>query len=781
MKEEIDRGITIKSTGVTMAFRYSEEHAVDGQGGEHYLLNLIDSPGHADFSAEVTAALRVSDGALVVVDCIEGVCVQTETVLRQAIAERVCPTLMLNKLDRVFLELQMDGEQAYHCFRKAIESVNVVVAPFSQSFEVADLDLDPRKGNVAFGSGLMGWAFTLKDFAKLYAPKFKMSVPEMMDKLWGDVFLDAEQSKWRMGSPEEHLKRGLKRSFVQFVIEPLMALISSIRSGKHKKLEKMLSNIGLTHAVKSEEISNLEPKALMKKVLGKWLPCADALLEMMVLGLPSPAKAQAYRAQVLYDGPMDDAAAQAIVACDSKGPLMMFVSKMIPADVPGRFLAFGRVFSGTIRPNEPVRILGPNYDLNTGKDIYRKSITKVLVMVGSQGKEVDDVPCGNNVALVGVDNYLVHAGTITSLSDAQGFKMMKYTVSPVVRVAVDVKSSHDLPKLIESLRRLQKADNMVQCLREETGEHIIAAAGELHLEVCLKQLEEFTQSPLKVSDPIVSHRETVEATCGEQCLTKSANGLNRLFGATSAMPDGLSEAIEEGVVHPSDEFKVRARTLEAKFGMDATEMRRIWAFGPDATGPNLLVDSTHGIQNLSDIRDSCVAGFQWAMKEGPLTEEPCRGVIVRLNDALVHPDSAHHSSQQVLPAMRSLCHTSILSSEPSLMEPVFQVNISTHAQEVVGTVYNSVAQRRGQVFEEVHGADNSSIMWSAYVPVAESFGLSEALRKATSGRAAVTMQFHHWERLKFGDVLDPTSKAHGVALKVRARKGLDPNMPVRRG
>ena len=123
---------------------------------------------------------------------------------------------------------------------------------------------------------------------------------------------------------------------------------------------------------------------------------------------------------------------------------------------------------------------------------------------------------------------------------------MKFSVSPVVRVAVEAKNPSDLPKLVEGLKRLAKSDPMVQCSIEGSGEHIVAGAGELHLEICLKDLEEdHACIPLKKSDPVVSYRETVSSESKQTCLSKSPNKHNRLFMRATAFPEGLAEDIDK--------------------------------------------------------------------------------------------------------------------------------------------------------------------------------------------------------------------------------------------
>jgi elongation factor 2 len=480
-QDEQDRCITIKSTGVSLYYEYDW----DSSGTPHpYLINLIDSPGHVDFSSEVTAALRVTDGALVVVDCVEGVCVQTETVLRQALQEKIKPVVMVNKVDRSLLELQLDAESMYQNFCRIIENVNVIISTYEDE-SLGDVQVYPNKGSVAFGSGLQGWGFTLSKFARIYSQKFKIDQERMMEKLWGDNFFDAAGKKWKKTGIADS-GQSLKRAFVAFVMEPIQKLAKEVMDGNEERYNKMLTSLEI-HL--STDDRTKEGKKLLKAIMQKWMNAADALLEMIVVHLPSPKRAQKYRTDYLYEGPPDDECATAMRECDPNGPLMMYVSKMVPTTDKGRFFAFGRVFSGTIATGQKVRIMGPNYQPGKKDDLFCKSIQRTILMQGRCIEPIADVPCGNTVGLVGVDQYILKTGTITTSETAHNIRVMKYSVSPVVRVAVMAKNAADLPKLVDGLKKLSKSDPLVQCYSDEaTGEHIIAGCGELHIEICLKDL-----------------------------------------------------------------------------------------------------------------------------------------------------------------------------------------------------------------------------------------------------------------------------------------------------
>eukprot|EP00850_Spirogloea_muscicola_P007007 SM000034S12761 [mRNA] locus=s34:653101:657578:+ [translate_table: standard] len=772
--DEAERGITIKSTGISLYYQITDE-ALQGMVGERdgndYLINLIDSPGHVDFSSEVTAALRITDGALVVVDCIEGVCVQTETVLRQALGERIRPVLTVNKMDRCFLELQQDGEEAYRSYNRVIENANVIMATYEDEL-LGNVQVYPDKGTVAFSAGLHGWAFTLTNFAKMYADKFKVDSKKMMERLWGENYFDSATRKWTTKNTGAST---CSRGFVQFCYNPIKQVIETAMQNEKDKLWPMLNKLNVN--MKSEE-KELVGKPLMKRIMQNWLPAQSALLEMMIWHLPSPATAQRYRVENLYEGPLDDIYANAIRNCDSTGPLMLYVSKMIPASDKGRFFAFGRVFAGKVSTGMKVRIMGPNYVPGQKKDLYVKSVQRTVIWMGKKQESVEDVPCGNTVALVGLDQFITKNATLTneSATDAHPIRAMKFSVSPVVRVAVQCKVASDLPKLVEGLKRLAKSDPMVVCQIEESGEHIVAGAGELHLEICLKDLQDdfMGGAEIIVSDPVVSFRETVLEKSNHICMSKSANKHNRLYFEARPLEDGLAEAIDDGRVGPRDDPKVRSQILTSEFGWDKEVTKKIWCFGPDTTGPNMVVDMCKGVQYLNEIKDSVIAAMQWASKEGVLADENMRGVAFEVCDVVLHADAIHRGGGQVIPTARRVMYACQLTAKPRLLEPIYLVEIQA-PEGALGGIYGVLNQKRGHVFEEMQRPGTPMYNVKAYLPVIESFGFSAQLRAATSGQAFPQCVFDHWEMLN-SDPLEVGTQAATIVADIRKRKGLKPNV-----
>merc|ERR1712060_753518 len=452
--------------------------------------------------------------------------------------------------------------------------------------------------------------------------------------------------------------------------------------------------------------------------------------------------------------------------CDSNGALMIFISKMVPTNDKGRFYAFGRVFGGTVATGQKVRIMGPNYVPGSRNDLHVKNIQRTVLMMGGKVEAVADVLCGNTVGLVGVDQFLMKQGTISDSEEAHCIKVMKYSVSPVVRVAVEVKNASELPK----------SDPLVVCTTEESGEHIIAGCGELHVEICLKDLEEeYAKCPIKKGDPVVSYKETVSAESSQICLSKSPNKHNRIHCTACPLTDDLSQEIEDDKIGSKQEPKERARRLQDNFEWDPNDAKKIWCFGPDTTGPNMLVDVTKQVQYLNEIKDSMEAAFQWATKEGAMTDENMRGIRFNIQDVTLHADAIHRGGGQIVPTARRVFYASQLTAEPRFQEPIFLVEIQC-PDDAVGGIYQCLSQRRGIVRAEDPVAGTPLVNIKAYLPVAESFGFTQALRAATSGRAFPQCVFDHWEEMN-GDPFEPSSKAAANVAAIRQRKGLREGIP----
>jgi elongation factor 2 len=297
----------------------------------------------------------------------------------------------------------------------------------------------------------------------------------------------------------------------------------------------------------------------------------------------------------------------------------------------------------------------------------------------------------------------------------------------------------------------------------------------LHLEICLKDLEEdHAQVPLKTGDPVVPYRETVQTESSVVALSKSPNKHNRIFMKAMPIDEQLSNDIEAGKITPRDDPKARARTLVDDFGWDATDARKIWCFGPDTTGPNLLVDVTKGVQYLNEIKDSCVAAFQWATKEGVCAEENMRSCRFNVMDVTLHADAIHRGGGQIIPTCRRVVYASVLTATPGLLEPVYLVEIQC-PEQAMGGIYGVLNRRRGHVISEEQRPGTPLYNVRAYLPVNESFGFTADLRSQTGGQAFPQCVFDHWQLMN-GTPLEP-GKVQDIVKAVRKRKGLTEEIP----
>ena len=748
----------------------SLHYKMENNENNGFLINLIDTPGHIDFSSEVKAALRISDGALVIIDCYGSVCLQTEKVLKQALGERIKPVIMINKMD-LFVE-NLETEEIYQSLQRTIQSTNTIISTYKDD-KLGEIQVFPHKGTVAFGSAKFGWCFTLDKFASMYASKFGVSKEKLLNKLWGDHFFDSQAKKWINKSINDK-GNTLKRGFCQFILDPIRILSKRIINNEKVKYIKILESINIS--LSSDELDQ-SGNVLLKIVMRKFLPADECLLHLFIHHLPSPVIAQKYRFEHLYNGPLDDECAKAISNCDPNGPLMLCISMMIPTYDKRRFYTFGRIFSGTIRVGQSVRILGCDYTPGKRDDLTVKDITNIRFTVGNSLENIQDCSCGHLISLIDMDRPIVKSALITSSEDAHNFKKMNFSISPLIRVAAEVKNASDLPHLVEGLRILAKSDSSIDCYADkDTGEHIIAGVSELHLEICLIDLEEFCGIPLRLTFPFISYRETISKQSSQVILTKSPNKHTRLYMTGEPLPNGLIEDIENGKCNATDDFKLRAKFLQDEYGIDQNDGRRIWCFGPDNTGPNLLMDQTRGVQYLNEIKDSCSIAFSWVTREGILINELLRGTRFNILDATLHTNSIRRGTGQIIPTCRRCIYGAQLSAAPRLLEPVNLVEIQCD-KNYVKDVYDILNRRRASIFTEEQRSDIPSFIIKAYLPVSESFGFTDDLTSQTNNQAFPQCVFDHWQMVD-GDPLDPTSKVSKIVSSIRTRKGLKEELPL---
>ncbi|KAM3406038.1 hypothetical protein ACQJBY_000219 [Aegilops geniculata] len=787
--------MSIRSAGTSLLYEMNNESFKSYKGerdGDQYLVNLIDSPGHTDFSSEVTTALRVTDGALLVIDAIEGVCMQTEAVLCQALNEMVRPVLCVNKMDKLFPDLQVEsanpesvghklfsglqdegakpesmGERAYKILSNVVENSNEIMKAHGAE-RLGDVQVYPETSSVAFASGLHGWAFTIASFAKKYALKCGVDETKFAKRLWGDNFYDSATKKWtRKNSGSDKCIRG----FVRFCYNPINTVLMACMNDNKGELWDLCQKLEVSLRDDEKDLTGM---ALVNCVMQTWLPASTTLLEMMICHLPSPLEAQRYRVESLYEGPLDDKYAEAIKKCDPEGPLMLYVSKMVRASDVGRFFAFGRVFSGRIAAGMKVRVMGPSYVPGMETDLYVESVQRTIIWMGKKQCDVPDVPCGNTVGLIGLDACITKSATLTSEKEvvARPIRAMKLSVCPLMFVTVNCKVPSESPKLVQGLKRLAMSDPVVLCSQVEPGTYTVAGVGELHLQICLKDLQEEFMDGVEVvvsSPPVVSFRETICKSCDPvERVSRNKQIQCSLSVVARPLDENLVEAIEDGRLGPRTDHAVRSEIL-AKHGWDKDLGDKIWCFGPDAVGPNVIVNRCNIIQNLELAKKVIVAGFEMVAKEGALAKERMHGICFEVHNVNIRVDKASRGTTAQLEEMvKATLIESQLAAKPRLLEPTYTVAIQC-PKSALSTIYGILHQRNGSVYEEFVREGTMLHILKAYVPVYDSFGLSKAISAATSKLVTPQCIFGYWSDM-CSDPFQANAPAGQMVLDICKRK-----------
>ncbi|WEW58515.1 hypothetical protein PRK78_003983 [Emydomyces testavorans] len=780
---ERERGLSIKAAPMSLVLQ--------GTKGKSYLFNIIDTPGHVNFVDEVAASLRLVDGVVLVVDVVEGVQINTEQIIKYAVLEDLPLTLVVNKMDRLILELKLHPNDAYFKLKHVIEEVNTVIEKTLPG-QGEKRRLSPEKGNVAFACTAMNWCFTLQSFAKMYADTYsKVDVSEFALRLWGDIFFSPKTRKFTRKGVEETSKR----SFVHFVLEPVYKIFSHTISESPEDLKETLATLGIN--LKPSQLKS-DARVLLKLVCAQFFGPVGGFVDMIVDHIPSPLEGAPKMLDKYYTGLLDTKVATGMLSCDQDAQLVVHITKLFNTADAASFYAFGRVMSGTARPGQQVRVLGQGYTVDDEEDMVVATIMDTFIGETRYNIPTSGVPAGNWVLLSGIENSIVKTATLVPLrleddEDAYIFKPISHMTESVFKLAAEPINPSELPKMLEGLRKVNKSYPLISTKVEESGEHIVLGTGELYMDCVLHDLRRlYAEMEFKVSDPVTRFCETVVETSAIMCYAMTPNKKNKITMVAEPLDDGIAEDIEAGHVRIRDPSRKVAKFFEEKYDWDKLAARSIWAFGPDDMGPNILQDDTLPSQVdkklLGTVRDSIRQGFSWGTREGPLCEEPIRNTKFRLTDITLADQAIFRGGGQIIPTARRAVYSSFLMASPRLMEPIYTCSMTGPADSVA-SIYTVLSRRRGHVLTDGPIAGTPLYSVRGLIPVIDSFGFETDLRIHTQGQATVSLVFDKWSVVP-GDPLDrevklrPLEMASAMAtardfvLKTRRRKGLAEDVTV---
>jgi U5 small nuclear ribonucleoprotein component len=835
---EQERKLSLKSTPLTLALPDTR--------GKHYAITFLDCPGHTQFHDESVAAMRAVDGVLLVVDALEGAnTLHMEMLLSHALSEGLHMLLCINKVDRLIVDLKLPPSDAYYKLLHTVDSMNALLheKAGSKRLLLPQPYFAPERGNVCFASAQHGWSFTLLTMAQHYADYASwdttnttygsiqsslgqnLTVQDFAQRLWGECYLDETTRTFHKrvsdcttnttvdGTP-------LSRTFVKYILEPLYKLYALCLGEEEDTVEKVLRDELGIYGKRNQLRGSSCARPLLRSVCQQFFGPSTGLVDMIVNFIPSPKRAAKGKITRGYTGPLNSLVAKSMMECNSRGPLMVHVVKLYPTSNGQSFSAFGRIYSGSIQPGDSVHVLGESYSFpDDDEDVMTATVSAICIPQGRSMTEVSRATAGNWVLIEGIDSAIAKTATLTDNrfphpKDGNGedeyendeedavqiFSPLSFPqcgFESTMKLAVEPLNPAELPKMVEGLRRITKSYPMAKTRVEESGEHVLFGTGELYLDCIMHDLRHvYADIEIKVADPVVGFRETVVETSSLQCFADTPNKRNRVTLVAEPLTEGLAESLEAGKIDIIRwDNKKLGRYFQTQYDWDLLSSRSVWAFGPSPTrGTNILLDDTLPSEVDKDLLQTCkssiVQGFQWAVREGPLCEEPVRSTQVKLLDIVLADQSIHRGGGQIIPTVRRTVHSAILTATPRIMEPVYQLQIHCRPH-LVDAIQPLIAKRRGHVVQDKPIAGTALCIVKAYMPVIDSFGFETDIRTYTQGQAMVHSVLDHWAIVP-GDPLDSTVVLHPLEpsptkhlarefiIKTRRRKGLPEDVSISR-
>jgi elongation factor G len=700
MEQERERGITITSAATTAAW---------DRFGKKYRVNIIDTPGHVDFTVEVERSLRVLDGAVCVFDSVAGVQPQSETVWRQADKYRVPRICFVNKMDRT-------GADFDHVIRTIKQRLGARPVPLQFPLGREDnfigvIDFLEQKV-VVWLEETLGAKFEIFEVEKLWDKAFVDSRPDVAAALKGAAI----DKKFY----EEH-----RNKVVEYIAEHDDELVDKYLNGETLTLEEMRKSIRRsTLALKIVPV--LAGSAFKNKGI-------QPLLDAVVDYLPSPVDVP----PVEGTNPNNDET-ELRRARDNE-PFSALAFKIMSDPFVGH-LTYIRVYSGVLKSG--------SYVYNPTKRT-RERISRLLQMHANKREEIDEVYAGDICACVGLKSV----NTGDTLCDEQKPVILESIdfPAPVISVAIEPKTKADQDKLGVALQRLAQEDPTFRVSTEpDTGQTLISGMGELHLEIIVDRMLREYNVQANVGRPQVAYRETIR---------KKAEGIGKYIKQTGGRGQyGHCEII----LHP-----LPSATHENMHEMSTDELDALckeivggpggkWRFDKDHRF--LFIDKIVGGSVPREFIAPIEAGIREALDNGILAGFTMVDVAAVLVDGSAHDVDSSEMAFKIAGSMafKEAC----AKAKPVLLEPIMKVEVVV-PEEYMPAVFGDLNARRSAIQGTENRAGSNVIR--VEVPLSQMFGYATDLRSRTQGRATFTMHFSHYAEV-------PAALAEEIIKKARGEK-----------